>query len=161
MAKWLRCLPLIHGVVGLSPTWDLGDRDLIVALCTSPHNGDYLCEVILKTFQLLFLKIMEQTQKYYGQTDGRTDRWTDGGHSYNPLPALQKVINKCKRNRSLCMKTYMYWGISTNFLISHDEHWTVFFCLVPPVIFTSLLHLALGRRHHISRAFRASLYKKR
>ena len=30
---------------------DFGDRVPIVALCTTPHNGDYLCQVILKTFQ--------------------------------------------------------------------------------------------------------------
>ena len=29
---------------------DLGDRYPIVALCTSPDNGDYLFQVILKTF---------------------------------------------------------------------------------------------------------------
>ena len=30
---------------------DLGDRDQIVALCTSPDNGDYLYQLISKYFQ--------------------------------------------------------------------------------------------------------------
>ena len=30
---------------------DLGGSDLIVALCTSSHNGYYLCQVILNTFK--------------------------------------------------------------------------------------------------------------
>jgi hypothetical protein len=65
----------------------LGGSNPIIALCILSHYGDHLCQVISKNFQRL--KVMEQTRKCYGRTDWQTD----GGHSYNPLSAMRKVIN--------------------------------------------------------------------
>jgi hypothetical protein len=67
---------------------DLGDSNQIISLCTSSHNCDHLCKVISKFFHQ-FKSYGVTTQKCYGQTDGLTD----GGHTYNPLPAKRKGIN--------------------------------------------------------------------
>jgi hypothetical protein len=53
----------------LSVTWPVGGSNQIIALCTSSHYGDHLCQVISKHFQQL--KVMERTWKCYGQTSYR------------------------------------------------------------------------------------------
>lgn len=69
---------------------DLGGSELVVALCTSPHHGDHLCQNTLKTFHEF---------KTYGADTKTlpTDRLTDGHMEAIPIKKSYRLRMNWKK----------------------------------------------------------------